>query len=129
MKKTTQAKAKILVIDDEGDLSDLMEVALGEDYNIETEFDGKSALSKLEAILPNLIITGTYVSPEEGFNLMESIRKITNVPVLVISGASLRSRETYFKNKGVTALLVKPFTIQELKTKISAMLESYRKFI
>lgn len=119
-----KSKAKVLIVDDEGDLSELLEIALNSDYNIETALDGIAALARLKEFVPDLLVTNTYLSNANGFNIVEEVRKVSQVPILVISGTQLRRKTSYFQEKNIAGVLVKPFTLKELRSHIQAALRA-----
>ena len=123
MEKTTRVKAKVLVIDDEGDLSELLQIALNSDYTIEAIEDGRDALTKLGEFHPDLVVTDNYVPLQDGFDLIDEIRKVSQVPVIVVSETSLGRKMSFFEKKGVAAVMVKPFTLKDLKSKVKEALE------
>lgn len=117
-----KSKAKVLIVDDEGDLSELLELALKSDYIIETVFNGSTALLRLKEFAPNILVTNTYLPSADGFNLIDEIRKVSTIPIIVISGTQLRRKMSYFQQKSIASVLVKPFTLKELRSKIQAAL-------
>ncbi len=129
MENRNQTKAKILVIDDEGDLSELVKIALRQDYIVEVVFDGREALLKLDDFRPDLIITDIYLPLIGGVDLLDEIRKVSATPIIIVSDGRLRRKMSYFQSKGISAVIMKPFSLKELKAEIQSALASYAKFI
>lgn len=124
MTQTKRSKAKVLVIDDEGDLNELLQIALKEDYTIELAFDGRSALTSLDSIHPDLIVTDSYLPHTDGFDFLSEIRKQSQVPIVIVLASKPTRKKSYFDKKGVFAIMVKPFTMKDLKSEIQRALSS-----
>ncbi len=123
-------KAKVLVVDDEEELTELIKLALKEEYRVEAVFNGQEALQMLKTFKPDLIVTDIYMPVLDGFDLIEEVRKVSiNTPIIIVSGAKLRRKMSYFHNKGIAAVMVKPFSLKDLKAEILAALRGYAKFI
>lgn len=122
MENVESAKAKVLVVDDEGDLSELLQEGLAEDYIVETVFDADQALSVLGSFRPDLLVTDLYSSTQSGFNFLEEIQKLVALPVIVISSSEWTGKKSHLKSQGVTTILIKPFTLRELKEHIQRAL-------
>lgn len=122
MEKTKQHKAKVLVVDDEGDLSELLQIALNRDYSIEAVFEGRAALARMKEFHPDLIVTDTYLPSQDGFDLIEEIRKLSPIPIIVVSGSKLKRKMPYFQEKGIAAVMIKPFTLKDLRHKVQSAL-------
>ena len=115
-------KPKILLIDEEGDLSELFQLALNHEYDIESVYTGKTAWERLKDFAPDILVTGQWLAGKN-FDLVEEVRKISQVPILMISNSGSIRKSSLLKKKGVS-IFVKPFTLRELKAKIQAILGS-----
>ncbi len=120
---------KVLVIDDEGDLSELVEIALRNDFVSEVVFDGREALVKLQDFKPKLIITDVYLPTAGGLDFIDEIRKLCPAPIIVVSGTRLPRKLSFYQSKGIAAIMIKPFTLKDLKAAIQKALASYPQFI
>jgi DNA-binding response OmpR family regulator len=123
MAKTDKPKTKVLIIDDEGDLSELIRLALQENYSIETVFDSRAVVHDLQTFQPHLVITDTYLPYQDGFDLIGAIRKTNpSLPILVVLSSKPQHKQSYFDKKHAVSVLVKPFTLKQLRSEISAVL-------
>jgi len=121
MSTETQRK-KILVIDDEEEICDLMQGWLSHlDYDVITATDGDDGLWKAKTEKPDLIITDALMPGRSGYELVDAIHglsdRIRMIPILMMSGRQ-SMRDTSGK---VAAFVDKPFeprvmlqTIQKL---------------
>ncbi|ABR31112.1 histidine kinase [Thermosipho melanesiensis] len=116
---------KILVIDDERNVRMLIEKFL-EDYEVDSLVSAEEALKK---ILENntkydLIITDLKLPGKSGLELIRELRKnVYNCPILVVSAyVKPEILSEMFKYENVD-FLSKPFTKDELQTKVKELLE------
>ncbi len=115
---------KILVVDDESSITDLVYSILTEKgYEVTTAKDGNEGLKVFESVKPDLVITDIVMPDMEGIEFMRSLVKIRKaLPVIVMSGNVLGTKflETA-RIFGAQATLRKPFAIQELLEVIAAV--------
>ncbi len=115
---------KILVVDDESSITDLVYSILTEKgYEVTTAKDGKEGLKVFESVKPDLVITDIVMPDMEGIEFMRSLVKMRKgLPVIVMSGNVLGTKflETA-RIFGAQATLRKPFAIQELLEVIAAV--------
>ena len=115
---------KILVVDDESSITDLVYSILTEKgYEVTTAKDGKEGLKVFESVKPDLVITDIVMPDMEGIEFMRSLVKMRKaLPIIVMSGNVLGTKflETA-RIFGAQATLRKPFAIQELLEVIAAV--------
>lgn len=114
---------KILVADDDRDLVDLIRYGLyREGYTVVTAFDGDSALRVFRFEQPDMVILDLVMPPGSGMDVLQEIRKETDVPILVLS--ALRDEEHIVNAlyKGADDYMVKPFGPRELRARTKALL-------
>ena len=115
---------KILVVDDESSITDLVYSILTEKgYEVTTAKDGKEGLKVFESVKPDLVITDIVMPDMEGIEFMRSLVKMRKgLPIIVMSGNVLGAKflETA-RIFGAQATLRKPFAIQELLEVIAAV--------
>jgi len=115
---------KILVVDDESSITDLVYSILTEKgYEVTTAKDGREGLKVFESVKPDLVITDIVMPDMEGIEFMRSLVKMRKgLPVIVMSGNVLGTKflETA-RIFGAQATLRKPFAIQELLEVIAAV--------
>ena len=116
----------ILLIDDEQmilDVSKAMLTKLG--YSVINAESGSRALEIIhdhgDAI--NLIILDMIMPGMDGGETFDEIRKILpDIPVLLSSGYTLNGQATKIMDRGCSGFIQKPFTIQNLSSKIQEVL-------
>ena len=83
--------SKILIIEDEGIIIDLLQKKLEkEGYDVEIARDGEEGLKKIKEIWPDLILLDIEMPKISGLGVMEEINKspaLKRIPVIVMSEA------------------------------------------
>lgn len=121
------AREKILIVDDEIEILELIESCLMEDqYQILTAQNAKSALEFIEAEVPDLILLDIMLPDIDGIELCLDIRKLTNAPILFISCKSQEMDKVLALSVGGDDFITKPFLPNELLARIKAHLRRSR---
>ena len=119
------AGKKILVVDDEAMLVDLLQIRLeANGYEVETAHDGLEGLTKTERTRPDLIILDIGMEGMDGYTMLKELRKkegIKDTKVIMLS-ASGKMRE-YFEKEGIHDYVTKPFDADDLLTRIAKVLK------
>lgn len=114
---------KILVADDDRDLVDLIRYALYRDgYTVTTAFDGDAALRVFRLERPDLVILDLIMPKHSGMDLLQEIRKETDVPILILSALRDEEHVVNALYKGADDYMTKPFGPRELTARTRALL-------
>jgi len=115
---------KILVVDDEKDLCEILQFNLSsEGFDIEVAYSGEEALSKsLEQF--DLLLLDVMMGGMSGFKLADRIRKELglSVPIIFLTARETENDMLTGFNVGGDDYLSKPFSIKELVARIKAVL-------
>ena len=77
---------KILVVDDEKPISDIIKFNLEkEGYEIVTAFDGEEALEKVEEESPDLIVLDVMLPKIDGLEVVREVRKKHSIPFIIVT--------------------------------------------
>ncbi len=117
-------KPKVLVINDEDDLRDLVQIALCDDFSILTVDDRHEALMKLSEFQPQLIVTDALSGVFGNFDLFAEIRKISQAAIIIVSEKNRHHEQSVQSGKGVSKIMVKPFSLKELKSEAQLALRA-----
>ena len=120
---------RILLVDDEQELLDMVVSILNEDgfQNIQTAKTMKEAIAISEACHPDFAILDVMLPDGNGFNLMEQLKNTSDYPVLFLTARG--EDEDKFRGFGLGAddYMVKPFLPKELLFRVNAILRrSYK---
>ena len=114
---------KILVVDDEQLLVKGIKFNLeNEGYQVETAFDGRTALEMAKNNNYDLIILDLMMPEIDGLECCMKIREFSNVPIIMLTARSEDADKIIGFECGADDYITKPFNILELKARIRAML-------
>ena len=119
-----QAK-RILVVDDiEDNLSLLQAILMEEGYEVDITKDGKSALAKIEASPPDLLLLDAMMPQMNGYEVTQRIRQNKNlpfIPILMIT-AYEDANVPEGLDLGANDFIRKPIDFDELMSRVKATL-------
>ncbi|WP_304942747.1 response regulator transcription factor [Vallitalea guaymasensis] len=120
---------KILVIDDEHGLLEVVEAYLKKDgYEVFTADNGKEGLSLYKNIAPDFIILDLMLPDLSGEKICEIIREESDVPILMLTAKSMEDDKISGLALGADDYLTKPFSPRELVMRVKAILRrTYKK--
>ena len=114
---------KILVVDDEQLLVKGIKFNLeNEGYQVETAYDGRTALDMAHANNDDLIILDLMMPEVDGLEACMKIREFSNVPIIMLTARGEDADKIIGFECGADDYITKPFNILELKARIRAML-------
>ena len=125
---TNTDKTRILVVDDEPNITDLVGTALRyEGFEVEVAADGRSALAKGQSFRPELMVLDVMLPDLDGFDVVRRLRN-ERLPLSVVF---LTARDaTEDKVNGLTLggddYVTKPFSVEELVARVRAVLRRTR---
>ena len=119
--------AKLLIVDDDARLRRLVRT-YGEldSHFCEEAADGQTALDKLGHGSFDLIILDVMMPGLDGFDVLEQIRKISNIPVIMLTARSEEYDRLLGFRLGVDDYVPKPFSPKELMARVNAVLKRTR---
>lgn len=119
----------ILVADDEKDITESIKIFLEEEgYKVFSAYNGKDALKILKQQEIHLCLIDVMMPELDGISAIREIRKISMVPVIVISAKTQSTDKIIGLNVGADDYISKPFEILELLARVKSNLRRYTKF-
>lgn len=119
-------KGRILVIDDEKDLIELVRYNLEkEGFVVRSAQDGESGLSAARKEMPDLIIVDLMLPGIDGLDVCRALRSDTRtarIPVIMLTAKSAESDRILGLELGADDYVTKPFSPRELLARIKAVL-------
>lgn len=119
-------REKILVVDDDPDLLDLVrEILKDEGFAIDSAASGLDALKKIRGSRPALIVVDATMPQMDGFTFCESVRKnraTAAIPIIMLTGLPGQFGRLNGLAAGANVYLTKPFVPEELVAKINELL-------
>lgn len=117
---------RILVIDDERDITDIVKDTLedrGYEVQVRHTADTGLAAFREESQDISMVLLDIALQGESGIDTLEQIRQIsTDTPVVFMSGYIAGESEA--KVLGASDVLMKPFSLDDLESKIQAVLSN-----
>jgi two-component system, OmpR family, KDP operon response regulator KdpE len=115
--------ARVLVVDDEPAILRAVQTNLGRhDFRIETAANGQQALDAIGRVHPDLILLDLGLPDMDGLEVLQTIRKWANTPVVVLSARGAEQDKVLALNSGADDYLTKPFGINELLARVRVAL-------
>lgn len=114
--------AKILVIDDEVGILELIKNGLQRDNHIISTYTSATQVSVSTLSYYDLIILDVMMPDIDGFSYCKKIRTFVDCPILFLTAKTLESDVLYGLGIGADDYLTKPFRIAELRGRINAHL-------
>ena len=121
------SKAKILVVDDEPSILNLVTSYLkAEGYQYSTAKDGPSGLATARNFQPDLIVLDINLPGMDGIELLAQLRRESDVYVIMLTAKAEETDKVIGLSVGADDYLTKPFSPRELMARIKAALRRYK---
>ncbi len=121
-RKTSMALEKILVVDDDENICELLRLYLEkEGYTVIFAHDGESAVNKFNTSKPDVILLDIMLPVMDGWQVCREIRKKSNVPIIMITAKSETFDKVLGLELGADDYVVKPFEAKEVIARIKAV--------
>lgn len=118
----------ILLIEDDEALAQLVQLLLERaDYGVQVANNGESGLRLARQSPPSLVLLDILMPDMDGWHVYESLRRITDAPVLFLTALGDEHNITYGLGLGADDYIVKPFGYKELVTRVKAALSRARR--
>ena len=116
----------ILVCDDEKDIVSALEIYLtSEGYRVFTAANGKEALNVIRKEDVHLVLLDVMMPEMDGITAMVEIRKLTNIPVILLTAKSEDNDKILGLNIGADDYITKPFNPIEVMARVKSQLRRY----
>ncbi len=122
-------KEKILIVDDEKEIADLIELYLkSEDYTVYKYYTAAGALDYIEKHPADLAILDVMLPGMSGFDLCGKIREKYNYPVIMLTAKGEEINKITGLALGADDYMTKPFRPLELIARVKAQLRRYKRY-
>jgi len=117
------ANKKILVVDDEKKIVDIVKGYLTKDgYRVIAAYDGQEALNAARSQSPDLIILDLMLPEVSGWDVCRILRAETRVPIIMLTARDEDTDKIVGLELGADDYVVKPFNPKELMARMRAVL-------
>lgn len=119
-------RQKILVVEDEADIRELLRYSLSEDgYAVEEAADGAEALDRIMRRAPDLVVLDLMLPRMSGLELCRRLRataETVHLPVIVVTAKGAEVDRVLGLEMGADDYVVKPFSPREVVARVKALL-------
>jgi two-component system phosphate regulon response regulator PhoB len=116
---------KVLVIDDEQEMRDLLATSLGsEEFSVKTLESGATIENDIFTFKPNIILMDYRLPGQSGVDLVKKVRanpESSRVPIIMVTGVTEEDEKVRALEMGADDYVVKPFLPRELTARIKAV--------
>jgi excisionase family DNA binding protein len=112
----SNARPRVLVVDDEASIRDLLSKTLAlAEYDVDVAPDGRSALERMRMYPYDLLIADLKMPGMDGLTVIREAKRYKgDLPVIIITGFSTESSAIEAVNLGVAGYLTKPFRVPQV---------------
>ena len=124
MIETPAGATKVLVVDDEPSITDLVSMALRyEQFDVRVAGNGREALDAVESFSPDLAVLDIMMPGIDGFEVARRLRNQgVRLPILFLTARDATEDKVRGLTLGGDDYMTKPFSVEELVARIRAIL-------
>ena len=114
---------KILVIDDDANICELLKLYLSkEDYEVITAQGGQEGIAMFKVYEPDLVLLDIMMPKKDGWQVCREIREISSKPIIMITAKNEVFDKVLGLELGADDFIVKPFDMKEVYARVKAVL-------
>lgn len=118
-------KGKILIVEDEKKLADIMSLYLEkESYEVTCAYDGNSGEDAIENNSYDLIILDIMMPHKDGWSLLRKIKSSGDTPVILTTARGEEDDRVFGLELGADDYMVKPISMRELLLRVNLRIKS-----
>jgi two-component system alkaline phosphatase synthesis response regulator PhoP len=126
-----KGQRKVLVIDDEPDLVEMIRMALERMFEVITAYNGQEGIAKARADRPDVIVLDVMMPEKDGFTACKELKEdpaTASIPVIILTGVAEHFGRTKFHRLGGMEIeaddfIPKPVDPNELLRRVTALLK------
>ncbi len=119
--------AKILLVDDDENLTDLLqEILANNGHQVDAAHDGKEGLAKAKLTKYDLMILDMHMPQLGGIDVLKVLRNspdLKSLPVLMCTSESVTKEIDVAFSAGANGYILKPYNIERLIAKVNSALQ------
>ncbi|HHY20645.1 MAG TPA: response regulator transcription factor [Bacilli bacterium] len=118
---------KILVVDDEKPIADILQFNLEkEGYKVICAYDGLEAIALANQEKPDLILLDIMLPQKDGMEVCREIRKTYDMPIIMLTAKDSEIDKVLGLELGADDYVTKPFSTRELLARVKANLRRHQ---
>ncbi len=116
---------RVVVVDDDDDMRELMCMLLRDRYEVSTANDGAEGIKKVREVRPDLLVLDLLMPVMHGFEVCQRLRadpELKNTKILISSSKSYaHDVRTAVEETGADGYIVKPFEVSDFNRAVDEM--------
>ena len=117
---------KALVIEDDGNIAELLRLYLEKDgFSVAIADTGAAGIAEFERFEPNLILLDIMLPILDGWSVCREIRAVSDVPIIMLTAKGETLDKITGLEMGADDYLVKPFEVGELIARVHAVMRRF----
>ncbi|NRA92605.1 MAG: response regulator [Psychroserpens sp.] len=123
--KNTQNRNRILIVEDNPDISKFIASCLSKKYDVTHAINGLKGLAKAEQKVPDIIITDVMMPEMDGLEMTQKLQEnpaTNHIPIMMLTAKAQLEDKLFGLQAGADAYLTKPFEKQELLVRVSQLI-------
>jgi two-component system response regulator ResD len=123
----TEAPARVLIVEDDPTVAEVVTRYLErEGFAVESVADGRDALERTDAHLPDLVVLDIMLPGLDGLEVCRRLRARAPVPVVMLTARGSEEDRVLGLDLGADDYVSKPFSPRELTARVKAVLRRAR---
>lgn len=128
IEKMDERKLRILVIEDEKPIADILEYDLGkEGFEVMSAYTGAEGLNMTEKLKPDLVLLDWMLPDLSGVDILKLLTEKYNMPVIMLTARGNIDDKVYGLSCGADDYITKPFDLREVNMRVQAVLRRFKK--
>lgn len=119
--------AKILVIEDNNEINQMVVNLLSESYHVAGAYSGTEGLLLFQQESPDLVLLDIMLPGKNGDQVLSEIRKVSQVPVIMLTALGEKKLVSEYLLNGANDYITKPFDDEELLARVMVQLRQFRR--
>lgn len=119
-------KNKILVVDDDKHICELVKLYLEDEVDVDMAHDGNAGLRKIRQYRPDLLILDIMLPHVDGWNVCREVRSMFDLPIIMLSAKGEETDKILGLELGADDYITKPFSPRELVARVKAVMRRAR---
>lgn len=121
------SKQKILVVDDDQNIAELISLYLTKEcFETRIVYDGESALRSMDSFCPDLILLDLMLPGIDGYQVCREVRAKSQTPIIMLSAKGEVFDKVLGLELGADDYMEKPFDTKELVARVKAVLRRFK---
>ena len=118
-------KKRLLIIEDEKNLMQVLYDSLSDEFEIIKAFDGEEGIEKFYNAGADLVLLDINLPKVTGWDICKEIRKNSNIPVIIMTARDSDADEYNGLSIGADDYITKPFDTEEFLARVDSLIRRY----